>query len=71
MKNVTVVKENEVESRPFILDDFTVDKAKSVSMKKITKKELKILAKELGLNYDNENLAFARKLLNAHIKRNV
>ena len=66
-----MVKDNEVESKPFVLDDFTADKAKSVSMKKITKKELKILAKKLGLNYDNENLTFARKLLNAHIKRNA
>lgn len=71
MKNITVVRANEVESKPFVLDDFTVDKAKSDSMKKITKKELKILAKELGLDYDNENLTFARKLLNAHIKRNA
>ena len=71
MKNVTVVKENEVKIKPFVLDDFTVDKEETVSMKKITKKELKILAKELGLNYDNESLIFARKLLNAHIKRNV
>ena len=66
-----VVKETEVKSKPFILDDFTTDKAETVSMKKITKKELKTLAKELGLDYDNESLTFARKLLNAHIKRNV
>ena len=71
MKNITVVKENEVKSKPFVLDDFTVDKAKIVSMKKVTKKELKSLAKELGLEHDNESLLFARKLLNAHIKRNV
>ena len=66
-----VVKENEVKSKPFVLDDFTVDKEETVSMKKITKKELKILAKELGLDHDNESLLFARKLLNAYIKRNV
>ena len=71
MKNVIVVKENEVNIKPFVLDDFTVDKAKTVSMKKITKKELKILAKELGLDYHNESLTFARKLLNAYIKRKV
>ena len=66
-----VVKENEVKSKPFVLDDFTVDKEETVSMKKVTKKERKTLAKELGLNYDNESLLFARKLLNAYIKRNV
>ena len=66
-----MVKENEVKRKPFILDDFTVDKEETVSMKKVTKKELKTLAKELGLDHDNESLLFARKLLNAHIKRNV
>jgi hypothetical protein len=63
MRKVTVVKGSNVEVKPFVLEDFTVQK--------VSKKELKSLAKELGLGYDDESIAFAKKLLNAHLKKSV
>lgn len=67
MKKVEVVKADEVEVKPFILNDFTQNEASSVSMKKITKKELKDLAASLGLVYDDEQIVFAKKLLSAYL----
>ena len=69
MKHICIVKSAKVEVRPFNIDDFTMDKDLSPTMKKISKKELKTLAKELGLDYDEASLNFAKKLLNAQIKR--
>ncbi len=67
MKKVEVVKADEVEVKPFILNDFTQNEASSVSMKKITKKELKDLAASLGLVYDDAQIVFAKKLLSAYL----
>lgn len=36
-------------------------------MNKITKKELKNLADELGLVYDDSQIVFTKKLLNAYL----
>lgn len=36
-------------------------------MNKITKKELKHLADDLGLVYDDSQIVFAKKLLNAYL----
>jgi hypothetical protein len=37
-------------------------------MKKVTKRELKILAEELDLTYDDAQIVFAKKLLKAYIE---
>jgi hypothetical protein len=71
VKHIRIVKSAKVEVKPFDIDDFTVDKEPSLAMKKISKKELRILAKELGLDYDEASLNFAKKLLNAQIKRSI
>lgn len=71
MRKVTVVQASEVEIKPFVWDDFTGDKETHSTLKQVNKKELKVLAKELGLDYDDENIAFAKKLINAYIKRSV
>ncbi len=45
------------------------DEAKSVTIEKITKKEIKHMAKEMGLSIDDEKLAFAKRIVNAYITR--
>jgi hypothetical protein len=67
LKKVEVVKASEVEVKPFMLDDFMQDEVKQIMLKKITKKELKSLADDLGLAYDDAQIVFAKKLLNAYV----
>lgn len=67
MKKVEVVNSNEIEVKPFILNDFTQNEVSCVSMKKITKKELKDLAGTLGLAHDDAHIVFAKKLLSAYL----
>jgi hypothetical protein len=67
LKKVEVVKANEVEVKPFLLDDFTQDEVKQSMIKKVTKKELKNLADDLGLAYDDAKIVFAKKLLSAYL----
>ena len=76
MKKVTVVKSSEVEVKPFLLEKFRITNEKKAKLKKeilheVSKKELKHLAQELGIAYDKKTLTIAKKLLNAHIKKNV
>ena len=63
---MTVVKANEVEVKPFLLKDFTQAKETQCSMKKVTKKELKNLAESLGMEYTDEQIGFAKKLIIAY-----
>jgi len=64
-----VVKNTEVEVKPFMIDDFTQNKETPVSMKKVTKKELKALADSLALDYSDEDITFSKKLLNAYLAK--
>ena len=67
MKKIEVVNVSDIEVKPFILNDFTQNEASRVSIKKITKKELKDLAGSLGLLYDDAQIVFAKKLLSAYL----
>ena len=69
MKRVEVVKASEVEVTPFVLQDFTANDTETIVSEPVSKKELKLLAKELGLVYDDTTIAFAKKLINAYIKK--
>ena len=69
MKRVEVVKASEVEVTPFVLEDFTENETERVVSEPVSKKELKSLAKELGLVYDDEQIIFTKKLINAYIKK--
>ncbi len=69
MKRVEVVKASEVEVTPFVLQDFTGNNTEAIVSELVTKKELKLLAKELGIVYDDVTIAFAKKLINAYIKK--
>ncbi|MEA3433927.1 MAG: hypothetical protein U9R13_05045 [Campylobacterota bacterium] len=69
MKRVEVVKQGEVEVKSFVLQDFTANDTETTVSEPVSKKELKLLAKELGLAYDDATVAFAKKLINAYIKK--
>ena len=62
-----MVKANEVVVKPFILDDLIQEDLRDDVTKKVTKKELKHLADDLGLAYDDAQIVFAKKLLNAYV----
>ncbi len=71
MKRVEVVKSSEVEVRPLILEDFTVNDTEVTLSEPVSKKELKSLARELGLAYDDKYIAFTKKLINAYIRKEI
>ena len=64
-----IVKASEVEVKPFVLDDFTQDKETHGSMKKVTKKELRTLADNLGLKYEDSAIVFTKKMMTAYLKK--
>jgi len=67
LKKVEVIKAHEVEVQPFSLDDFTRDDEKQNMTGNISKKELKQLAEDIGLSYNEAQIMFAKKLLNAYL----
>lgn len=72
LKKIEIVKASEIEVKPFFIKDFSQDETLGVSMKKsiqkkIKKKELKDLAEHLGLAYNETQIVFAKKLLNAYL----
>ena len=67
MKRIEVVNINEIEAKPFVLNDFTPNEASPVAVKKMTKKELKEMAESLGLVYDDTHIVFTKKLFNAYL----
>ena len=72
MRKVTVVSNAKVEVKPFVLEDFTVQKKRqSTTLQQVSKKELKSLAKELGLDFDAQRIDFSKKLINEYIKRSI
>jgi len=71
LKIVEVVKSNEVVEEPFCLNDFTthiniVDSKENIS-RTVSKKELRYLAKKLNLEYSNEQIDFAKKIIKAYL----
>jgi len=69
LKKVLLVKASEIKVRPFVLDDFIQDKENDATMKKVTKKELRNLADDLGLKYEDSNIVFTKKILIAYLKK--
>lgn len=69
MKKVKVVKVGTVEVKPFMLADFIQNKERQTSMKKLSKKSLKSLADTLGLDYDEKQISFTKKLMTAYLER--
>jgi len=71
VRKVAVVSNSKVEVKPFVLEDFTVQKKMQSTLQPVSKKELKSLAKELGLDFDAQSIDFSKKLINAYIKRSI
>ena len=69
LKKVLLVKAGEVEVKPFHLEDFTQDETKSISLRKVTKKELKSLSKKIGLEYSDDEIASIKKLIEAYMAK--
>ncbi len=64
-----MIKSSEVKVTPFVLQDFAANDTETVVFEYVSKRELKSLAKELGLAYDDEYIAFTKKLINAYMKK--
>ena len=71
MKKVLVVKADEIEVKPFILNDFIAAETVRTKVRKITKKELKRVAKEIGLDYSNEEIQSIKKLMEACLAKRI
>ena len=69
MKKIEVVKAKEVEIKSFIVSDFTQGKEKTGRSEKVSKKELKRLAKEIGLDHSDEQIQFAKKLIEIYLAK--
>lgn len=69
MKKVEVVKANEVEVKPFIVSDFIQSKEKTDRIGKVSKKELKSLAKEIGLDHSDDQIQFTKKLIETYLAK--
>jgi Holliday junction resolvasome RuvABC ATP-dependent DNA helicase subunit len=63
------VKSSEVEIKPFIVSDFTQIKEKTDRNEKVSKKELKRLAKEIGLDHNDEQIQFSKKLIENYLAK--
>jgi len=69
LKKVEVVKANEVEVKPFIVSDFTQRKEYTDRIEKVSKKKLKKLAKEIGLDHNDEQIQFTKKLIEIYLAK--
>ena len=69
MKKIEVVKAREVEIKPFIVSDFTHNRENIHRIEKVSKKELKRLAKEIGLGHSDEQIQFTKKLIEAYLAK--
>ena len=69
LKKVLLVKADEVKIKPFHLEDFTQDKTKKIDVPKVSKKELKSLAKKIGLAYSDEEIVSIKKLIEAYMAK--
>ena len=69
MKKVEVVKTVEVEIKPFIVNDFIRNRENVQRIEKVSKKELKRLAKEIGLDHSDEHIQFTKKLIEIYLAK--
>ena len=65
---MTVVRAEEVEVKPLDLQLFTVKNREKKVFTSVSKKELKEIAENLGLSYNDEKISFAKKIINAYIE---
>lgn len=68
MIRVEVAKKGSVKVELFDLQAFLAQNAASKIEKKVSKKALKKIAEDLQLAYDESQITFAKKLINAYLK---
>ena len=71
MRRVEVVKAHEVEVKPLDPRAFTMEFSQRKTLKTVTKKEIREMADTLGISYDETQITFAKKLMNAYIKKEI
>jgi len=64
-----VVRAEEVEVKPIDLHLFTVQSVEQKMCKRVSKKELKEIAEHMGLSYNDSQISFAKKLMNAYMEK--
>lgn len=69
MKRVEVVSAANMKVSPFVLGEFIAQPNTSKIDKKVTKKALRSVAKELDLSYKESEIEFAKKVINAYLER--
>jgi len=69
LKKVEMVNRDEVEIKPFAVSDFIQSGTVAKVSTKVSRKELKRLAKEKGLDHREETLLLAKKLLEAYLAK--
>jgi len=67
VKNVLLVKSTEVEVKPFILDHFIGHHEIATQHGSVSKKEIRQLAKEIGLDHTEDQIRFAKKIITAYM----
>jgi len=73
LKKIKLAKAGTVVCKPFVLADFTQDKEMQSRLNKtagkVSKKVLKSLADDLGLDYDEKQISFTKKLMMVYLER--
>jgi len=69
LKKIIVVKSSEVDIKSFVVSDFTHKIEKTQRKEKVSKKELKSLAKEIGLDYSDKQIQFTKKLIENYLAK--
>ncbi len=71
MRRIKLVKGSAVTCQHFILEAFIQDEAKKNTIErkqmKVSKKILRVMADELGLSYDEEQLSFSKQLIDYYL----
>jgi len=71
LRKVEVVKAEEVDVEPLEVQHFVVEKREGRILRTVSKKELKKIAESLGLVYNDAQINFAKKLMNAYMKKEI
>jgi hypothetical protein len=69
MKRAQILKAGSIKVRPLTTEDFMMPDVKPARMEKVTKKQIREMAEEMGLAYDEEKILFARKILTHWMKK--
>ena len=69
MNIAKVVESSKVDIEPFVLNNFIVKKKSKNLLKIVSKKELRSLAEELNLEYNSEQIDFAKKIIKAYLAK--